>query len=58
MQAPGGPQLGTMKALIKAIKGELPASRATERITTVCVIIAMVCFVALLIVLFRNPVEH
>ncbi len=47
--------LHTMRSIIDALKGELPASRTTERICRACVIITLVCFAALLILTFTSP---
>ena len=48
--------LHTMKTIIAVLKGELPASPTTELICRVCVIITLVCFAALLILTFSNPI--
>lgn len=48
--------LGTMKTLLQVLNGEMKPTRTTERICSLCVVVSLLCFIALMIATFSNPV--
>lgn len=48
--------LGTMKTILQVLTGEMKPTRTTERICGFCVVVSLLCFIALMIATFSNPV--
>ncbi|MBK8497382.1 MAG: hypothetical protein IPL52_00865 [Flavobacteriales bacterium] len=45
-----------MKTILQVLTGEMKPTRTTERICSFCVVVSVLCFIALMIATFSNPV--
>ena len=48
--------LGPMKTILQVLEGNMKPTRTTERICSFCVVVSVLCFIALMIATFSNPI--